>query len=108
MPTPEGGMTPAEIDAYNTKRLRERPEHDRLTRRYRRAMLWLESDCNTLTHWRRFVAHTEAILHQFREERDALPPFEGSGFMWELSQEDPVLWAAYRALATPGEARRHP
>ena len=62
MPNPDGSMTDAEQDAYRAKRDRERPDVDRLTRRYEAACFWLESNFNSLTHWRRFVAYTEQII----------------------------------------------
>jgi hypothetical protein len=101
MPNPDGGLTPAQLASYFAKQDRERPECEQLTRRYRSACFWLESNFNSLIHWRRFVEHTEHIIVQFRREEHALPPFEGSAFMRELCAEDPRLWAAYIAMAPP-------
>jgi hypothetical protein len=100
MPTPAGGMTHAELGAYAAKRAREQPERDRLTRRYHAATGWLESNCNSLSHWRRFVEHVEQLIAAFRREERAQALFDGSAFMRELCAEDPVLWAAYLAMAT--------
>jgi len=94
-------MTPAELESHRAKQHRERPEYEQLTRRYKSACCWLESNFDSLTHWRRFVEHTEQIIRQFRREEQALPPFEGSAFMRELCAEEPRLWAAYIAMATP-------
>jgi hypothetical protein len=105
MSNPDGSMTDAELAAYRAKRDRERPEYDQLTRRYKSACFWLESNFNSLTHWRHFVEHTEQIIRQFRQEEQALPPFEGSAFLRELCAEDPTLWAAYIAMATPQEVQ---
>jgi hypothetical protein len=101
MPNPDDGMTPAELAAYRAKRDRERPEYDRLTQRYRSACFWLESNFDSLTHWRRFVEGVEQIIRLFRREEHALPPFEGSAFMHELCAAEPRCWAASIAMATP-------
>ena len=94
MPNPNGSMTQAEQDAYRAKRDREHPERQQLTRRYEDAWSWLETNFNSLTHWRRVVEQFEAQIRQFREEEAALPPFEGSAFLRELVHGNPVLWAA--------------
>jgi hypothetical protein len=100
MSNPDGSMTEAASAAYDAKRDRERPEDDQLTRRYKSVCFWLESNVNSLTHWRRFVEHVEQIIRQFRREEQALPPFNGSAFMRELCLDDPVLWADTIAAAT--------
>jgi hypothetical protein len=87
-------MTHAEHDAYRAKRDRERPEYRQLRRRYAEAWSWLERNFHSLTHWRRVVEQCEHLIHQFREEETALPPFEGSAWLRELVHETPGLWAA--------------
>ena len=94
MPNPDGSMTQAEHDACRAKRERERPEYEQLRRRYEEAWSWLERHFHSLTHWRRVVEQFEHLIHQFREEEAALPPFEGSALLRELVHENPVLWAA--------------
>jgi hypothetical protein len=94
-------MTLAELAAHQAKRDRERPKYDQRTRRYRAACCWRESPCDSLTHWRRFVAHVEQIITQCRREEHALLPFEGRAFMRELCAEEPRLWAASITMAAP-------
>ena len=73
MSNPDGSMTPPELAAYRAKRKRECLEIDRLTRRYQSACFWLESNFDSLTHWRRFVEGVEQLIRQFRREEKALP-----------------------------------
>jgi len=107
MPNPDGSMTQAEQDAYRAKRERERPEYQDLRRRYEEAWSWLESNFNSLTHWRRVVEQFEHLIRQFRDEEAALPPFEGSAFMRELVHENPVLWAAGYLHQMAGQPLTH-
>ena len=107
MPNPDGSMTHAEHDAYRAKRQRERPEYEQLRRRYEVAWSWLESNFNSLSHWRRVVEQFERLIQQFREEDTALPPFEGSAFLCELVHENPVLWAAGYLHQMAGQPSMH-
>jgi hypothetical protein len=108
-------MTHAEHDAYRAKHDRERPEYEQLRRRDEEAWSWLESNLNSRTHWRRVVEQCEHLIHQFREEEAALPPFEGSALLRELVHDNPVLWTAgslhqlagqHRTQTTTQETRR--
>jgi hypothetical protein len=83
----DGSMTEAELHAYNQKEARERPERKALDQRYAYAVDWLETNFNSLTHWRRFVTHVEQIIKTFREEEKAQTPFQGSACMRELHAE---------------------
>jgi hypothetical protein len=94
-------MTAAELNAYQGKRHRERPEREQLTRRYEAAWSWLETNFNSLTHWRRVVEQFEEQIRQFRDEEATLPPFEGSAFLRELVHENPVPWSAYSLRLAP-------
>jgi hypothetical protein len=107
MPNPDGSLTQAEHDAYRAKHERERPEYEQLTRRYEAAWSWLETNFNSLAHWRRVVEQFEAQTRQFREEEAALPPFEGSAFLRALVHENPVLWAAGYLRQRAGQPCMH-
>ena len=77
-------MEQADYEAYQCKRDQERPEREALNQRYASAMDWLETNCNTLTHWRRFVLHVEEIITTFRAEEQRIEPCEDSCFLYEL------------------------
>jgi hypothetical protein len=63
-----GAMPEAAYQAYLATRTREMPERRALNLRYAETGKWMESNFDTLDHWRRYVAHIEVLMVMFREE----------------------------------------
>ena len=71
----EQGTIPEEVyQLHVAECTRQMPEYRALTWRYHEAWKWMESNFDTLDHWRRYVEHVEALMVLFREEeRDREP-----------------------------------
>jgi hypothetical protein len=84
IPARQGWRPPRLVDAYDQKRAAERPAREQLHQRYREVLDWLERNFHSLSHWRRFVEHAEALIQTFREEEPLTNPSAASAFMYEL------------------------
>ncbi len=79
--------SPELIAAYRQKRDTEWPAREALNHRYREVLDWPGRNFNSLSHWRRFVEHSEALIQRFREEEPFVNPSDESAFMYELRRD---------------------
>ena len=77
-------MTEEVYQAYGRHQARERAARQALDARYAAAVGWLESNFNSLEHWRRFVQHVEALIARFREEERQAPPYPESALLRQV------------------------